>query len=111
MTLDALAFMPPMPLLEPIPAAAAAGSGDETRRSPEAIRRAAESFEALFLAEMLRPVFEGVDSEGWFGGGPGEKIYRSMMVKEYGKTIARSGGLGIADAVEREILKLQEMDP
>ena len=32
-----------------------------------------------------------------------------MMVEQYGKSIARSGGIGIADSVEREILKLQEI--
>ena len=31
-----------------------------------------------------------------------------MMVQEYGKAIARSGGIGIADSVQREILKMQE---
>ena len=34
-----------------------------------------------------------------------------MMVREYGKAIANAGGLGIADTVEREMLKLQELDP
>jgi len=34
-----------------------------------------------------------------------------MMVQEYGKAIARSGGVGIADAVQREILRLQESQP
>ena len=45
---------------------------------------------------------------GLFGGGQGEKIYRSMMVQEYGKAVAKAGGVGIADAVQREILKMQE---
>jgi Rod binding domain-containing protein len=49
-----------------------------------------------------------VDTEGLFGGGQSEKIFRSMMVDEYGKAIAQAGGVGIADAVQREILKMQE---
>jgi Rod binding domain-containing protein len=57
---------------------------------------------------MLAPVFESVDTEGLFGGGQSEKIFRSMMVDEYGKAIAQAGGVGIADAVQREILKMQE---
>ncbi len=71
-------------------------------------KRAAEEFEALFISEMLAPVFESVDTGGLFGGGQGEKIYRSMMVQEYGKAIAKAGGIGIADSVQREILKMQE---
>lgn len=71
--------------------------------------KAGEEFEALFIAEMLGPVFEGLKSDGMFGGGSGEEIYRSLMVQEYGKAIARSGGIGIAETVQREMLKMQEM--
>ena len=74
----------------------------------ESVKRAAEEFEALFISEMLAPVFEGLDTDGMFGGGQGEKIYRSMMVQEYGKAIAQAGGVGIAESVQREILKMQE---
>ncbi len=75
------------------------------------VRAAAEEFEAVFLAEMLGPIFDGLESGGLFGGGPGERIYRSLMVREYAAAIARSDGIGIADAVQREILKLQETTP
>lgn len=72
------------------------------------VRQAAEEFEAVFLSQMLAPMFEGLHSDALFGGGPGEDIYRSVLVEEYGKAIARSGGVGIADAVQQELLKLQE---
>jgi Rod binding domain-containing protein len=85
------------------PAAGLDGPGVEARA-------AAEEFEALFLTEMLNPIFDNLES-GPFGGGPGERIYRSLLVREYASGIARSGGLGIADAVQREILKLQETTP
>lgn len=75
---------------------------------PKALRQAAEDFEAVFVAQMLAPMFETLPSGGLFGGGPGERIYRSLMVEEYGKAITRSGGIGIADQVERELLRIQE---
>ncbi len=75
------------------------------RTSP---REAAESFEAFFLARMLDTMFSGIKTDGLFGGGNAENIYRSMMNQEYGRLMARAGGIGIADAVEREILRLQE---
>ncbi len=75
----------------------------------EQVRRAAEEFEAVFISQMLAPMFEGLETDELFGGGPGEDIYRSILVEEYGKSIARSGGIGIADAVQREILRLQEV--
>jgi peptidoglycan hydrolase FlgJ len=86
----------------PVRAPAGAATG------PESAKRVAEEFEALFLAEMLAPVFESIDSDGLFGGGQGEDIYRSMMVQEYGKAIAQAGGVGIAETVQREILRMQE---
>jgi Rod binding domain-containing protein len=36
-------------------------------------------------------------------------MYRGLLMQEYGKTVARDGGFGIADAVEREMLKMQEV--
>lgn len=75
----------------------------------QTIRAAAEEFEAVFLSTMLAPMFEGLGDDPMFGGGPGEDMYRSLMVEEYGKSVARAGGLGIADAVERELLRLQDV--
>ncbi len=73
------------------------------------IRRAAVEFEAVFISQMLAPMFEGLESDEMFGGGPGEDVYRSLIVEEYGKAIARAGGIGISDAVQREIIRLQEV--
>ena len=71
-------------------------------------RQAAEDFEAVFISQMLSPMFESLQDDGYFGGGPGEDIYRSMLVEQYGKSIARAGGFGLSDSVNREILRLQE---
>lgn len=71
-------------------------------------REAAEKFEAFFLSQMMQPMFANIDVEEPFGGGNAEKIWRSMMVDEYGKSMAKSGGIGIADTVYREILRAQE---
>ena len=65
-------------------------------------------FEAVFLSQMLRPMFAGISTDGPFGGGHAEQTYRSMMLDEYGRSIARAGGVGIADAVMREMLGVQE---
>jgi len=73
-----------------------------------ALRETAEDFEAVFLSQMLKPMFETVPTDGFMGGGQAESIYRGMMVEEMGKAITKSGGVGIADTVYRELLKLQE---
>jgi peptidoglycan hydrolase FlgJ len=71
-------------------------------------RQAAQDFEAVFLSQMVSYMFAGIKTNEMFGGGAGEDIYRSMMSQEYGKTLARSGGIGIADQVMREIIRIQE---
>lgn len=72
-------------------------------------REVAEEFEAVFLAEMLKEMWSGVPTDGPFGGGPGEDVYRSMLTEQYAGAVAKRGGIGLADAVYREILKLQEI--
>ncbi|HUT50224.1 MAG TPA: rod-binding protein [Alphaproteobacteria bacterium] len=71
-------------------------------------REAAEEFEAVFLSQMLNNMFAGIKTDKMFGGGHGEDAYRAMMVQEYGKAMSVNGGVGIADAVMREIIQLQE---
>lgn len=78
--------------------------------SPEKAREKAEEFEAVFLAQMIGYMFDGIETDGLFGGGHGENMFRSMMFQEFGKVLARAGGVGIADSVQREILKVQEVE-
>jgi flagellar protein FlgJ len=73
------------------------------------LRETAQDFEAVFLSQMLKPMFEGIETDGMFGGGQGEEMWRSLMVDEYGKSIAKQGGIGIADAVMRTMLEMQEV--
>jgi peptidoglycan hydrolase FlgJ len=70
--------------------------------------RVGREFEQMFLSEMLRPMFEGIGTNKWFGGGNGEKMFRSLQVDEYGKGLSKAGGVGIAEAVKREIIRMQE---
>ena len=88
--------------------AARAGAASTPGKVDPKTRQAAEDFEAVFLGQMLAPMFQGLETEGMFGGGSAERVYRSMMVQEYGRAMASNGGIGIADAVQREILRMQE---
>ena len=73
-------------------------------------REVAEDFESFFISQMVGYMFSGIKTDGPLGGGQAETIYRSLLSDEYGKLIGRSGGIGIADAVQREIIKLQEIN-
>lgn len=76
---------------------------------PDRIRETAEAFEASFVAQMLRPMFEGISTDAPFGGGEAEATWRGFLIDEMGKQVARSGGIGLADQVVSEMIRLQEM--
>ena len=76
---------------------------------PSAAAKSAEDFEAFFLSQMFEQMFSGVEPDTLFGGGESEAVYRSMLFQEYGKAVAKQGGIGLSDVVRNEILKLQEV--
>lgn len=90
--------------------ASAAGNAKNalSARDMEKIDGAAHEFEAVFLSEMMKPMFEGLSTEAPFGGGKGEEIFRGMMIQEYGKMLSGTGRIGIADAVRAEMIRMQE---
>ena len=75
---------------------------------PHDARRAAQEFESVFINQLLESLSAGEKTDGPFGGGASEGIYRSMMNDSVAKSIAQRGGLGLADSVYQQILKLQE---
>ena len=77
-------------------------------KNEAAAAKAAQDFEAVFITEMLGSMFSGIKSDGPFGGGPGEEIFRSLLLDRYGQTLAAQGGFGIADSVKRQLLAVQE---
>jgi len=70
--------------------------------------KAAKDFESVFINEFLGAMFSGIKTDGPFGGGPGEEIFRSLMLDQYSRSLAAQGGFGLADAVKRQMLQMQE---
>ena len=75
----------------------------------KSVAKAATEFEAQFVSQMLTQMWQGIETDGYFGGGHGEEMFRGLMINEYGKQIAQSGKLGIADNVRNAMLKMQEV--
>lgn len=73
------------------------------------VDKAAEEFESVFLSQMLQHMFNGVDINPMGEGGNGDEIYKSMLIDEYAKLMSRTGGIGVASHVKREMLALQEV--
>ena len=76
--------------------------------NPAAATKAAKAFESVFISQFLGQMFDNIPTDGPFGGGQGEQMFRSLMVDEYGKEIEKRGGIGLAKSVAAELLKLQE---
>ena len=80
--------------------------------APQATDKAgkvAKEFEGVFISQFLGSMFSGIKADSEFGGGEGEEMFRSMMVDQYGKQMEARGGFGLASAVQRQLLKNQEI--
>ena len=100
----------PAPLLDVQSVATAqnARNARQPSRIETQARAAAESFESVFLFEVMQSMYAEI-KPGAFGGGNEEGLYRSMMNEEVAKSISRQGGVGIADSIYREIMRQQEV--
>ncbi len=77
----------------------AAGKKD----SPAELNKAAEEFESLLLAQILRSVRES-GSGGWLGSGEGNQMTSTMELAEtqLARAMAQSGALGITKMLTRD---------
>src|SRR3982751_1370263 len=73
-----------------------------------AIDKAARDFEAVFVSQMFEQMWSGVKTDGAFGGGNGEAVFRSLMNQSLGQQIADRGGIGLAASIKREMIAMQE---
>jgi Rod binding domain-containing protein len=79
-------------------------------RTREQIKKTAHDFEAAFIGQMLNQMFEGVETAKPFGGGAGEQAFKSFLTEAVSKQMVAAGGLGLADALQRDMLKLQGLE-
>ena len=86
----------------------ATATADAKAANP-AVRKAAEDFESQFMSQMLTQMWQGIETDGYFGGGNGEEMFRGLLLNEYGKKMTQAGGTGIADTVQKAMLKMQEV--
>lgn len=77
-----------------------AGNAAKTEKA----KQTGVEFEAVFLAQILKTMSEGLSPDGMLGKEP----FGSMLMDEYAKLLSRTGGVGIADSVMKELLTAQE---
>ena len=96
MAIDAPLTLPPAPQL-PL-----ATPGQRRR-----IEGTAQEFEGQLLGLLMQPMFDGLQTDGPFGGGNSEGTYKAFLVEAIGKQVAKAGGVGLSDPVAREMLRMQ----
>jgi Rod binding domain-containing protein len=73
------------------------------------ILKAAQDFEAMAIGQMLEPMFDTVDTaKGLLGGGSAEETFKPMLITEMAKQVEQRGGLGLANSIYAQMLKMQE---
>ncbi len=109
MTIPAALALPAAKLALGAAASALGAVGKALSPQDQKIRKTANDFETMFLENMMSQVFPQESSEGPLGeNGTGGQVYRGMLVNEYAKSIAKSGGIGMSDTIYRQMLQMQE---
>lgn len=80
------------------------------RGGADKLRQVAREFEGMVLGELLAPLFANLPTDGLGGGGPGEAMFRPMLVQRYAEAMSKAGGIGLADGVYAELVRLQGGD-
>jgi Rod binding domain-containing protein len=65
--------------------------------SDPAIREAAEGFEGIFMTLLVEEMLKGTQVA------EGNPVYAGLMTQKFGDQLARSGGIGLADVLERQL--------
>jgi murein DD-endopeptidase MepM/ murein hydrolase activator NlpD len=69
-------------------------SGDESKAE---LKKVAQQFEAIFIAQLLKVMRETIQESGLTEGGFGKSIYTEMFDQEVALDMARRGTLGISN--------------
>lgn len=82
----------------------ATAAPQKSAKERAAAHKVAQEFEALMIGNMLKSMRATVGKDKLTGGGHGEEIYRSLLDQEYASSAAARGGLGLAQAIERQLV-------
>lgn len=92
--------------LSVLPASGLNGVERVVQRKTDELRRATQDFEAVFIGQLLSEMRKAMaPPPSLLGSGREEETFREWMDQEIGKSVARRGGLGIGEAVYRQLLK------
>jgi flagellar protein FlgJ len=80
-------------------------SGPADQAGEARLRRAAQEFEALLLAQMLKTMRRASGRGSLFGNTAGQGVWQEVLDEQLALALARAGGIGLArmlmDALRR----------
>ena len=82
--------------------------GEAARDPSKAVRQTSEQFEAYFIQQMMKTMRESIEKSDLVEGGNID-MYQDMMDKEISLQMVKRGGMGLADMMERQMVRAQEM--
>lgn len=109
MSFGASPLISPGAFLDQAKQAAQLGNNSKALKNQARIEAVSRDFESVFLTQMMENMFDEAKEGSWFGEGMSGDVYRSLMATEYSKLMAQAGGIGIADYVKGQLIKLQEV--
>ena len=73
------------------------------------LREQAQELEGIFLNTLMKEMFSSINTDSdAMGGGSGEATWRDMQAEQMADAVSKAGGIGIADAIMGDLLKIQE---
>ena len=75
----------------------------------EKLRKQAVELEGVFLNTLMKEMFSSIKTDDQsFGGGFAEETWRGMQAEQFTTALADKGGIGLADNLMSDLLRLQE---
>ena len=78
--------------------------GEASRDPTHAVRQTAEQFEAYFLQQMMKSMRDTVEKSDLVESNNME-MYQDLMDKEVAMKMVKRGGIGVANMLEKQMLK------
>ena len=71
--------------------------------------KTAQDFESVYIADAFKDMFKGVSVDPLTGtSNTSNETWRDMMIDEYAKNMVKKGGIGIAQGIADQLIKIQE---
>jgi flagellar protein FlgJ len=82
---------------------------DKSAPGYEKMHKQATELEGVFLNTLMKEMFSSIKAdEASFGGGFAEETWRGMQAEQFAGALAEQGGIGLADQLMGDLLRLQE---